>query len=73
MDGVGSDFEDDDDSDYKDKGKEDIHNDGEYVPDLPSDHPLYVWWLPGDVPLSEPQQHCYTEAEAIDDMKALLR
>eukprot|EP00957_Ditylum_brightwellii_P079739 6062514-Ditylum_brightwellii.AAC.1 len=72
MDGVDSDFEDDDDSNYKDKGKEDIYDDGEYVSDLSSDHPSYAWWLPGDVPLSEPQRHCYTEAEAIDHMKALL-
>eukprot|EP00957_Ditylum_brightwellii_P062946 4777006-Ditylum_brightwellii.AAC.1 len=41
MDGVDSDFKDDDDSNYKDEGKEDIHDDGEYVSDLPSDHPSY--------------------------------
>eukprot|EP00957_Ditylum_brightwellii_P106808 8148695-Ditylum_brightwellii.AAC.1 len=72
MDGVDSDFKDNDDSDYKDEGEEDIHDDGEYVRDLPSDHPSYAWLLPDDVPPSEPQQHCYTEAEAIDHTKALL-
>eukprot|EP00957_Ditylum_brightwellii_P166277 12658669-Ditylum_brightwellii.AAC.1 len=30
MDGVDSDFKDDDDNNYKDKGKEGIHDDGEY-------------------------------------------
>eukprot|EP00957_Ditylum_brightwellii_P079402 6037601-Ditylum_brightwellii.AAC.1 len=57
MDGVDSDFKDDDDSNYKDEGEEDIYDDGEYVSDLPSDHPPFAWWLPGDVPPSEPQQH----------------
>eukprot|EP00957_Ditylum_brightwellii_P115668 8822706-Ditylum_brightwellii.AAC.1 len=72
MDGVDSDFEDDDDSNCKHKGKEDIHDDGEYVSDLPSDYPSFAWWLPGNVPPPEPQQHCYTEAKAISHMKALL-
>eukprot|EP00957_Ditylum_brightwellii_P078050 5933341-Ditylum_brightwellii.AAC.1 len=72
MDGVDSDFEDNDDSNYEDKDKEDIHDDGEHVSDLPSDHTSYAWWLPGDVPPSEHQQHCYTEAEEIDHMKVSL-